>query len=200
MGRPPVAHWEDVAETIDELGGGKAALVGNSFGGAVALRVAAVHPEKVASLTLISAPAVPEPEPSPELLAVWDAVEGAEAAGDVEGPIAAIVAGWVRPAATPAVGPLIAAMHQANLRGRGGEQIEFAEDPLEADPDLLALVDCPAVVAAGAEDLPDFKDAVGALVARLPDAAGTTIPDCGHLAPLEVPAASVELILESLER
>ena len=48
----PVAHWEDVAETMDELGVERAALVGSSFGAAVALRVAAVHPQRVSALIL----------------------------------------------------------------------------------------------------------------------------------------------------
>ncbi len=51
----PVAHWEDVVETMDALGIERAALVGNSFGGAVALRVAALHPERITALLLFSA-------------------------------------------------------------------------------------------------------------------------------------------------
>src|SRR4051794_37350178 len=54
--RPSSAPWEDVLATMDELGIEQAALVGNSFGGAVALRVAAVAPERVTALGLVSAP------------------------------------------------------------------------------------------------------------------------------------------------
>lgn len=79
--RGPVAHWEDVVETMDGLGIERAALVGNSFGGAVALRVAALHPERISSLLLFSASSVPEPDPSPGLLAAWDAEEEALKAG-----------------------------------------------------------------------------------------------------------------------
>ena len=60
------APWADVLETMDALDVERAALVGNSFGGAVALRVAVVSPERVTALALVSAP-VAQFEPSPEL-------------------------------------------------------------------------------------------------------------------------------------
>jgi 3-oxoadipate enol-lactonase len=47
------APWVDVIEAMDELGIEQAALVGNSFGGAVALRIAVVAPAKVSSLVLV---------------------------------------------------------------------------------------------------------------------------------------------------
>src|SRR5258708_35723555 len=70
------APWADVLQTMDELGLEQAALVGNSFGGAVALRLAAVAPESVWALALISAPA-PRLDSSPELEAAWEADEAA---------------------------------------------------------------------------------------------------------------------------
>src|SRR4029079_10047889 len=45
--REPVAHWEDGLETMEALEIERASLVGSSFGGAVALRVAALHPERI---------------------------------------------------------------------------------------------------------------------------------------------------------
>ena len=50
----------------------RAALAGNSFGGAVAMRVALVAPERFTSLALFSAPPL-DSEPSAELAAVWEA-------------------------------------------------------------------------------------------------------------------------------
>ena len=61
---------------MDALAIDRAALVGNSFGGAVALRAAAVAPDRVTALALISAPA-PGVEPSDELEAAWAAEEEA---------------------------------------------------------------------------------------------------------------------------
>ena len=70
------APWTDVIATMDELGTERAALVGNSFGGAVALRVAVLAPARVSKLVLISAPA-PELEPSEQLQAAWAEEEAA---------------------------------------------------------------------------------------------------------------------------
>lgn len=49
------AEWADVASSMEELGIESAVLVGNSFGGAVAMRVAAVTPEPIAVPTLVVA-------------------------------------------------------------------------------------------------------------------------------------------------
>jgi pimeloyl-ACP methyl ester carboxylesterase len=75
---------------MDALDIDRAALVGNSFGGAVALRVAVVAPERVAAMALVSTPA-PGVEPSAELEAAWHAEESALARGDVASAVAAVV-------------------------------------------------------------------------------------------------------------
>ncbi|MGN6588657.1 MAG: alpha/beta fold hydrolase [Solirubrobacterales bacterium] len=193
----PVAHWEDVVETMDALGIERVALVGNSFGGAVALRVAALYPERVSSLLLFSAPAVPEPDPSPELLAVWEAEEEALEQGEVEQAVEAVVSAWVRAEAPGEVRERIAAMQRRNYEMYGGEP-EPAPDPLEEDPALLEAVGCPALVAAGEGDMADFRNAVGELAAKLPRATTTLIAGCGHLAPLEAPEEFRRLVLGHL--
>ena len=66
----PDAPWTDVLQTMAELGIDRAALVGNSYGGAVALRMAVVAPVAASALALISAPA-PGFDPSPELGQAW---------------------------------------------------------------------------------------------------------------------------------
>jgi pimeloyl-ACP methyl ester carboxylesterase len=196
----PVAHWEDVVETMDALGIERAALVGSSFGAAVALRVAALHPERVSSLLLFSSSAVPDPDPSPELLAVWEAEEGALEEGDVENAVEAVVSAWVRPGAPDEVRERIAAMQRRNYETHASEQeLEQAPDPLEEDPGLVGRIDCPVLVAAGEEDMVDFRNAVPELAARLPQATTTTIADCGHLAPLEAPGEFRRRVLAHLE-
>jgi 3-oxoadipate enol-lactonase len=77
------APWDDVLGAMDELSVDRAALVGNSFGAAVALRAAVIAPERVWALALISA-AAPRSDPSPELEAAWEAEGAALDRGDVE--------------------------------------------------------------------------------------------------------------------
>lgn len=81
---------------MDALDVDRAALVGNSFGGAVALRVAVAAPARVATLALISTP-VPGIEPSAELQAAWQPEESALERGDVEAAVAAVVDAWTLP-------------------------------------------------------------------------------------------------------
>jgi pimeloyl-ACP methyl ester carboxylesterase len=196
-GRGPVAHWEGVVATMDALGIERAAIVGSSFGAAVALRVAALHPQRVSALLLFSAPAVPEPEPSPELLAAWDAEEEAVATGEFDRAVEAVVSAWIRPQAPDEVRERVAAMQRRNYELHASEP-ELAPDPLEEDPDLLASIACPAFIAAGEDDMVDFKNAVGELETRLPQSRSDLISACGHLAPLEAPAEFRRLVLENL--
>jgi pimeloyl-ACP methyl ester carboxylesterase len=198
-GPGPVAHWEDVLATMDALEMDRASIVGNSFGAAVALRVASSAPERVDSLVLISAPAVPEPDPSPDLLAIWDAEEAAIEAGDVEKAVAAVVSAWVRPQAPDEVRNRVEAMQRGNYEARAPEQeVKWAADFLEEDPGLLATIACPALVAAGEDDVVDFKNAIEELGASLPRAETTLIPGCGHLAPLEAPEQFRRLVVDQL--
>ncbi|HEY2716923.1 MAG TPA: alpha/beta hydrolase [Solirubrobacterales bacterium] len=198
-GPGPVAQWEDVLETMDALGIGEAALVGSSFGAQVALRVAALHPQRVSALLLFSVAAVPEPEPSPQLLAAWEGEEEAVAAGDHERAVAAVLAGWVRPEASDAVRERVATMQRENYERHAAEpEPEQAPDPLEQDPARLAGIACAVLLAVGESDMTDFRQAATELAGKLPRARTTVIAGCGHLAPLEAPAEFRRLVISSL--
>lgn len=67
-GRYSISALADtVSALIERRGRGPVHLIGNSLGGAVALKVTARHPELVRSLTLIS-PALPDPRPRMDLV------------------------------------------------------------------------------------------------------------------------------------
>ncbi len=193
-----VAHWEDVVETMDALGIERAALLGSSFGASVALRVAALYPERVSALLLFAPGGVPDPDPSPELLAAWEAEEAAVGAGDFERAAEAVVSAWVRPNAPAEVADRVAAMQRRNYEVHAGQELEFAPDPLEGDPALLGAIDCPTLLAVGADDMADFRDAAPDLAARVPAASAVVIAGCGHLPPLEAPDGFRRLALDSL--
>jgi 3-oxoadipate enol-lactonase len=198
--REPVAHWEDVVETMDALGIERAAVVGNSFGGAVALRLAAVHPDRVAALVLVSVGAVPDADPSPQLLGAWEAEERARGRGDFAAAVEAVLSAWVRPGAPDAVRERIATMQRRNYDLHGSGEAEWTPDPLEDDPALLGRIDCPTLLLAGQHDMVDFRDALGTLAAGIPGSRTATIEECGHLAPLEAPEEFRRLALDALAR
>jgi pimeloyl-ACP methyl ester carboxylesterase len=198
---PPAAEarpWSDVLETMDALDFDRAALVGNSYGGAVALNVAVVAPERATSLVLVSAPP-PGLEPSTELEAAWEAEEAALVRGDTEAAVETVVDAWTLPGAPQELCGRVAAMQRRafELQAETGEVTEVPE-PAE-DADGLGRLDIPALVAAGEFDLPDFRLGAEALSQRVRNARATVISGAGHLAPLEEPEAFDRLLIDFLD-
>jgi pimeloyl-ACP methyl ester carboxylesterase len=195
----PQAPWNDVLETMEGLGVDRAALVGNSFGGAVALRVAVVAPVAVSSLALISTPP-PDLEPSPELLAAWEAEEAALERDDVDAAVEAVVDAWTLPDASAEFRGRVAEMERRALALQAeAAGVTEAPDPLEENPALLTTIDVPALVAAGErERFSDFRQGAERLAGSLPQARLAMIEGAGHLAPLEAPATFRRLLLEFL--
>jgi pimeloyl-ACP methyl ester carboxylesterase len=203
FGEAPVAQgeqapWSDVVATMDALAIDRAVLVGNSFGGAVALRVAIVAPERISALVLVSTPA-PGIEPSAQLEAAWQAEETALQRGDVEGAVRAVVEGWTRPDAPAALRDRVAAMQRRAfaLQGDTGPVSE-APDPVDEQPEAVASIAAPTLVAVGESDLQDFHRGAVALARTLPRSRLAMIEGAGHLAPLEAPARFGELLLDFL--
>ena len=192
------APWQDVLGAMDELGIERAALVGNSMGGAVALRVALVAPERISTLVLVSAPP-PGLEPSPELKAVWQAEEDALERGDVDGAVAAVVDGWTLPDAPQALRDQVATMQRRIFEL--GLEAEFAEapDPLDEDPARMGEIQAPTLVAVGARDMSDFLDGAKAMAEQIPNARLEVIEQAGHLSPLETPERFRVLVLGFLK-
>ncbi len=178
----PQAPWEDVLAIAPP----RFALVGVSFGGAVALRVAVVAPERVSALLLVSTPP-PGLAPSPELERVWEAEEAALARGDLDAAAQAVAEAW----APPALRPRVAAMQRRAFDLQEGE-VEEAPDPADAG---LGPFEFPVRVVAGEHDLPDFRS--GAFAASL-GAPLEILPGVGHLAPMEAPEAFRALLARFL--
>jgi pimeloyl-ACP methyl ester carboxylesterase len=198
MPEEPPQPWLDVLATMDALDVARAALVGSSFGGAIAQRIAAVAPERVTALALVSTPAE-EVEPSPQLIAAWDAEEEALERGDVEAAIEAVLDAWTLPDASPEIRELVAAMQRRAFELQAGaEGIDELADPLERDPAALGRFAGPVLLAVGERDMSDFHEAAEMLAGLLPQARRETIAGAGHLAPLEQPDAFGELILAFL--
>jgi pimeloyl-ACP methyl ester carboxylesterase len=202
FGEAPAAHvvqapWTDVLATMDALAIERASLVGNSYGGGVALSVAAVAPERVAALALVSAPA-PGLEPSAELEAVWEAEDAALQRGDVDAAVDAVLDAWTLPGGSPEVRDRVAAMHRrAVVRQAAASPVPDAPDPAE-EPAALASLTAPALVMVGEHDMHDFHAGAEALVRALPHARQAIVEGAGHLAPLERPETFRALLLAFL--
>jgi pimeloyl-ACP methyl ester carboxylesterase len=189
------APWKDVLETLDAVGVARAVVVGNSFGGAVALRVAAIAPEIVDGLVLVSTPA-PGLEPSAELEAAWAAEESALERKDIDGAVESVLDAWLLADAPSELRERVAATQRRALE----RQVAHAaapevRDPLYDDLEPVAAIGVPALVAVGEHDMSDFHLGADALCSALPNARGEVIAGAGHLAPLEQPRAFRELVL-----
>ena len=114
----PQAPWEDVLALAPK----RFALVGISFGGAVALRVAAVAPSRVSALLLVSTPP-PGLDPSEELLAAWEAEEAALQRGDLDAAAVAVAESW----APPRLRARVIAMQRRAFELQQGEAEEAAD-------------------------------------------------------------------------
>jgi len=64
----------------------------------------------------------------------------------------------------------------------------------------LALIGCPVLVVAGADDNATIPDYAVEIAGRIPKARLVTIPDCGHLSTLEQPAAVTRELTDWLTR
>jgi pimeloyl-ACP methyl ester carboxylesterase len=194
FGDAPVAEledapWQDVLETLAALGTERATLVGNSFGGLVALAAAVVAPAVVEALVLVSSPA-PGVEPTAELEAAWAAEETALERGDLDAAVEAVLDAWLPERAPAEMRRQIGAMQRRAFELQGGDrEAEEAEFPLDDELAALAGLTAPALVAVGEHDMRDFHLAADALCAALPHARRVTIAGARHLAPLEAPQA-----------
>ncbi|HVF77426.1 MAG TPA: alpha/beta hydrolase [Solirubrobacteraceae bacterium] len=187
----------DIAGLFDALDVAEAHVVGASFGGLIALELAAAQPQRVASLVLL-APALPDIEPSPELLAFAEAEEKAITVGRIDDAVEINVKMWAQDS-TPEVRELVAVMQRAafDLQLREGADPEELEPPVSA---RLSTIRMPTTIAVGDRDVVDFTQIAERLERDLPDATLHHIADAGHLLALDQPDEVAQLVLSHLER
>ncbi|MEU4953347.1 alpha/beta fold hydrolase [Streptomyces lavendulae] len=207
----PVA---DVWELLDSLGIERAALVGASYGGKLALAAAARHPERVTALALLAS-GLPGRAPSAELSA-WGAREDALLeADDLEGAVALNVETWLGPDATPGTRAAVADMqrHAFRIQLAAEAAAETAEPSVPAANEAEAAAEqipptaptfdlsgiaAPALAISGAHDFADFREIAVALADLLPNARHLDLDWAGHLPSLERPEEVTALLLDFL--
>ncbi|WP_225803935.1 alpha/beta fold hydrolase [Streptomyces sp. NK15101] len=193
----PHTHAEDVRELLDHLGVERAAVVGSSFGGRVALELAALHPGRVRALALLGS-AMPGMAPSEELRA-WGAREDALIeAGDLDAAVELNVDTWLGPEATEAARAVV----RDGQRRAFDLQLAAPEEHHPVAPEVtredLARIRVPALVAVGTHDLPDFRAVADELGSLLPGARRVDVDRAGHLPALDLPEETARLLLSFL--
>jgi pimeloyl-ACP methyl ester carboxylesterase len=202
-GRPDVGyhlshHASDVLAVLDDVGVDRAGVVGFSFGGGVALELALEHAPRVSTLGLI-APVMPDRPFEP---AFMDNLREVAKTVRSEGVAAAMAGPWLD-------SPLFAhSLTKDGIRETvaaitgafpGAEFLATERDRIERDwttPDRLGEIDAPTRVMVGSHEMPGFRGYADEAASRIAGASLDVVPDCGHLLPLEEPAAVARMIID----
>jgi len=209
-GRSPLqpgrfASARDVIELLESHGFERAALVGASLGGRVALEVALAAPERVAALVLVGS-GLPGHDWSEEMKATWEEEESALLAGDLDGAVEVSLRTWVDgPRRTPEdVDPDVRS-RVAEMQRRAFELQVPAEDEVEEEllvedvAQRLGEIRAPTLVLVGEEDVPDIHAIADRLAREIPGAKPGTIANAAHAPSMERPDEFARLVLDFLE-
>ena len=205
----PFSHVEDVRALLDHLGVERTAVVGNSFGGRVALDFVLAHPERVDALVLVAA-ALTGYEGSAELDAFDEEEDALLDAGKLDEAVELNLRTWLdghgRDAApvSPETRARVAAMQRqafetivaAYERAPTPGPVSWSEPPAAT---RLHEVAAPTLVVACAHDHPDFRAIAKLLGEGIPGAERPTI-ETGHLPGVERPEQLNELALGFLSK
>jgi 3-oxoadipate enol-lactonase len=193
---PPVGfrHLDDLVAVLDHVGVGPAVVVGNSFGGKLALDLAAALPDRVAAVAMLAAP-IAGWEWSAVVRAYGDAEDAALEVGDLDGAVRLNLDMWVRGPVrewSPSLRAL-AAVVEPSMRTALANQTTV--DELELDDERrpgaerLGDIGVPTLVGVGDQDVPDFVAIAQHLAAGIAGAELVEFPAAGHLIPVEQPEA-----------
>jgi pimeloyl-ACP methyl ester carboxylesterase len=193
------AHVADVVALLDGLGLQRVHAGGTSFGALVALRLAILHPERVASLVAITAgPRVDADFWEGSLRVREAALEGA-AGGDGGKVLDLILPVTYSPEYLAANAELLAVHRRQTALlpakwYRGIAAIISAIEGLDLTPDL-PRIQCPALVLAGEEDQMFPLASARALAAGIPGARFEAVPGGSHAIVIEKPAEVARVLL-----
>ena len=169
----PFSFVDAVAEHLP------AALVGNSFGGAVALRTALAKQELVSRLVVVAA-GLPTWDWSEEMRSYWAAEEAAIDAGDLDLATQVNLDFWVRPSTTRRCGRSSGGRSSCSRRTRSRR----CSGRSWRRSTSLAI---PTLVVVGENDKADFRAIAHHLAEHIPDSELAVVPGAGHLVGVDQP-------------
>jgi pimeloyl-ACP methyl ester carboxylesterase len=195
----------DLLAVLDAFGIARAALVGNSRGGQIAIDTAIESPERVVAVVGVGAGLGGfEGEVTPEELAIFEEGQRLESAAepDVKAIVDLDVRFWVDGPGQPpdrvdsAIRDAVKTMDRplyepGSVKGRS----------IKLDPpanDRLGELRCPVLAVAGALDLSEIVQTARRLEAAAPNARAVVWPDVAHMIGMEAPDRLNALIVDFL--
>lgn len=194
------AMADDVIETLDALQLTAPLVVGGlSMGGYVALSLAERYPERLRALMLMNTRASAD---TPEAAAArLETAAEVERTGDVEPVVAKMLPKLFAPNTFRRHPEVVARMH-ARMSRMTARAVAGSLRGMVARPDrsaLLPRIAVPTLVLAGAEDQVIPAEESEKMAGALPKGRLITIPDSGHLSPVENHPAVDAAILDFLQ-
>lgn len=198
-------HWSDhcgdVEAVLDMAGVERAAVVGFSLGGGIALEMALEKPDRVEKLVLM-APVMPDRHFDPEFMANLKAVasvarsEGIRAAMEgpwMQSPLFAV--SLQKPGIREALAEIVGDFPGADYLAEGRDKVERTWKA----PDRLGEIMAPTLVLVGELEMAGFKAFAEEAAEGMPGARLEIVPGSGHLLPLEAEDLVATAILEHLK-
>jgi pimeloyl-ACP methyl ester carboxylesterase len=181
----PAALAARVAAEVAELPG-RLHVVGHSFGGQVALDLALLAPQRVATLTLVCTRDTPFP---PFAAAAAGLRDGAPVDAG------AALGRWFTPAELDQGGPVVSYARRCLEQADRGSWAAALDAIARYDrADRTGPIQAPATLIAAELDQVSTPEAMSAMAGRLPRATLQVLPGAAHMSPFTDPAALAALI------
>jgi 3-oxoadipate enol-lactonase len=199
-----VDYRASVRSALDSAEMERAALVGTSLGGRIAVELALESPERVSALVLVG-PGLDGHNWSEQVRAFGAEEEEALERGDIDGAVEANLRLWLAgprrslDAIDPDLRKLVADMQRGAFALQQGRELRLAPlDPPASE--RLGEVEAATLVLTGDEDVGDIHQIADKLATEIPHAERATIADAAHLPNLERPDEFDRLVLDFLNR
>ncbi|MBI5566183.1 MAG: alpha/beta fold hydrolase [Chloroflexi bacterium] len=200
----PFSHHGDLRQLLDFLNIERAAVLGLSMGGAIAIDFALAYPERTLALIPVAA-AISGLRPPDSVRSQWSSIGEAYERGDKALALDLSLQIWTDgPQRTPDQVDAAVREHVRTMTAHEFARPEIDEQLLqELDPpayDRLGDIHVPTLVVTGDADIPYINGNMTHLAATVPGAQHVVIHDAAHHLPLERPEEFNRAVLDFLKQ
>jgi len=189
-----VSSISAMAQLVLDAAPERFSVAGHSMGGRVALEVFRMAPDRIERLALLDTGV--HPRAADEESKRWPLVDLARSEG-----MAAMAARWLPPMLHPDHSALMEPLTEMVMRSTP-ETFANQQRALLDRPDareVLPLIQCPTLVLCGRQDIWSPVSQHEQIAASIPNAKLAIVEECGHMSPVEQPAAVTKWLSSHLQ-